>query len=74
MEVDLIIPKGEELIPIEIKSSYTFNLEFEKNLDKFLKLSNSPKGYVIYSGDLEKGEARVEHYNFSSVGKMLASN
>lgn len=53
-EVDLIIDEGENLIPIEIKSAYTFNKSFVKNLHYFSKLQNRPEslqGECLYSGN-----------------------
>lgn len=53
-EVDVIIDKGDSLIPIEIKSGHTINTEFFKNLLYWNKLSGMKKGYLIYGGDEEQ--------------------
>lgn len=51
-EVDLIIQKGYELIPIEIKSSQTYNTAFLDNLRYFHSLAKerAPKSFLIYDG------------------------
>ena len=54
-EVDLIFQSGSSLIPIEIKSSETFNSDFLKNLHFFKDLTKShcTNGFVIYAGQQE---------------------
>ncbi|MEM6396803.1 MAG: ATP-binding protein [Bacteroidota bacterium] len=52
-EIDLIIDKGIELQPIEIKSSSTFRSDYFKNIRKFASISDMPlkTPAVIYGGD-----------------------
>jgi len=57
-EVDLVIDEGNYLFPLEVKSSYTANPDFVKNLDYFIKLqkksrTKKPYGECVYSGDEE---------------------
>ncbi len=50
-EIDLLIDKGNEVIPIEIKSGQTYNETFRKGLKHWRKIYNSnQKGYVVYGG------------------------
>lgn len=49
-EIDLIVDKGDVLIPIEIKSGKTINNEYFKNLLYWKGLSGMNRGVVIYSG------------------------
>lgn len=60
-EVDVIIRKGNELVPIEIKSSKTFRTQFLKGLDYFSKAfkENVSKGYLIYAGE---GNINIRNY------------
>jgi predicted AAA+ superfamily ATPase len=52
LEIDLILNKGRNLIPIEIKSSVSFDPSFSKNISLFKKLSdNINEGFVVYGGD-----------------------
>jgi uncharacterized protein len=50
-EIDLIIDKGEVMLPVEIKSGKTINKDFFKNLDYWCKLSGATKSVLIYAGD-----------------------
>jgi predicted AAA+ superfamily ATPase len=51
-EVDIIFQNGRDLIPIEVKSSSTFNKKFSKGIEKFQNLTDkSQKGFILYSGD-----------------------
>lgn len=65
-EVDLIVKQGHDLIPIEIKSSQTFNKSFLKGLNYFKELTKDrvPKGYVVYTGNQsqEVGEFTLLDY------------
>lgn len=60
-EVDLIFQKGHEALPIEIKSSQTFNPQFLKGLRAFSKLAKERVfgGYLIYAG---KEEQKIEQF------------
>lgn len=53
-EIDIIIDQGISLLPVEIKSGKTITNEFFKNLDYWMKLSNTGSGFVIYGGDQEQ--------------------
>ncbi len=52
-EVDLIISKGSELLPVGIKSSQTFNDNLIKELNFWRSLTGNPDhpGVLIYGGD-----------------------
>jgi uncharacterized protein len=50
-EIDLIIDKGEVMLPVEIKSGKTINKDFFKNLDYWCKLSGATKSVLMYAGD-----------------------
>jgi len=52
-EVDMIIDRGTELIPVEIKSAQTIASDFFLNLNYWLQLSGDPDGAaaLIYGGD-----------------------
>lgn len=52
-EADLLIERQRRLIPIEIKSSMTWNHEFAKNIQWMQKrIPDVDAGHVIYAGDL----------------------
>ena len=51
-EIDLLVDYGLTILPIEIKSSKTFNPDFTNGISKFIRLSgiSARGGYIIYSG------------------------
>lgn len=65
-EVDVIYKKGHELIPIEIKSSKTFHIEFIKKLEFFQKIAKTRVScsYLIYAGDIEQNIGLTKILNF----------
>ncbi len=75
-EVDLIYRKShDELIPIEIKSSMTWNKDFAKNIKKVQKLSDKFKcGYVVYSGDLTPTVENVSFINYKNLAGIFVIN
>jgi uncharacterized protein len=54
-EVDLVLERGRNLIPIEIKSSSTWHSDFLKGCVHFSSLATEqvPETYIIYSGEQE---------------------
>lgn len=52
-EVDLIIDRGSELIPVEIKSAATLNPDFFKGIHKWKKVAgvDDKPAYLVYGGD-----------------------
>ncbi|MCL2066050.1 MAG: ATP-binding protein [Treponema sp.] len=72
LEVDLILCKGRDLIPLEIKSGATFDSSFSKNIKLFQKLSEDIKnGYVVYGGDKQANIEGTEFINFREVSAAL---
>ena len=68
-EVDLIVQNGNELVPIEIKSSQTWHSSFLKGIDYFKKLLGDRvlNGTVIYGGDDNR---TTENYRLRSYRKL----
>ena len=60
-EIDLIIDRGKEILPIEIKSSQTYNSSFCDPLKKWidLKENQTTKGLIVYAGDHVVGSQSV---------------
>lgn len=50
-EIDLLIEKNMELIPVEIKSGQTITNDYFKGLNFWNKITNSQGGYVVYGGE-----------------------
>jgi predicted AAA+ superfamily ATPase len=49
-EIDVIVDDGKNLLPIEIKSGSTFNVEFFKNITYWCNLSGAKKSVLLYAG------------------------
>ncbi len=49
-EIDLILDRGDFLLPIEIKSGSTYHSSWTKNIDWFNDLQQQFMSYVIYGG------------------------
>lgn len=56
IEIDCILEDGAELIPVEMKSGFTFNQEFFRNLSYWNRMGGyaADNGYVIYAGDITR--------------------
>lgn len=72
-EIDVIFKSGNNLTPIEIKSSKTFNSEFLNKVQFFQKLvqKRSPKGYVIYAGEQEQTIHSICLLNYINATKAI---
>ena len=73
-EVDIIFKEANKLIPIEIKASKTFNMQFLKGLNYFYELAKNrvPKGYLIYAGDHEQKMENFRIINYKHIDKIFA--
>jgi predicted AAA+ superfamily ATPase len=75
-EIDFIFQRGHNLVPIEVKSSKTFNKDFLKNFKFFQELvgKRCDQGFLIYGGDQEQkiGEVTLLNYNHSNL--LLAND
>jgi predicted AAA+ superfamily ATPase len=72
-EIDFLFKKGNELIPIEVKSAETFHKEF---LDKLMFFKNlvkdrAPSSYLVYAGHLEQKINDCELINFKHIEKVF---
>jgi len=72
-EVDVIYKKGHELIPIEIKSSQTYNQDFIKNLRNFQSFAEgrSPIAYLIYVGEQEQEIHSIRVLNYQHAVRVF---
>ena len=73
-EVDLLIKSGNELCPIEIKSSKTFNPIFLKGLKNFQAMvpERCNRAYLIYTGDHEQDINFICFLNFKHMNLIGA--
>jgi len=72
-EIDLILNENQNIIPIEIKATRTYNVSLADNIRKFLSFSHSSKNSaLIYAG---KENGKINNVNFVNFKKFLiASN
>jgi len=72
LEVDLLFKQGSRLIPIELKSSFTFNKVFAKGIKKFQQLTvNADAGYIVYAGDFTPTTDNYQVLNFIDIEKIF---
>ena len=73
LSLDIIIKVGNQLVPIEIKSSKTFNVDFLKGLKFFKSLvqDRMPSGFLIYSGDQEQSIDNLDIKNFHHIKEVF---
>ncbi|MBI5273562.1 MAG: ATP-binding protein [Chlamydiales bacterium] len=72
-EIDIIYKKGHDLIPIEIKSSKTYNSEFIEKLCYFQSIAKerAPYSFLIYAGDVEQRIQTTRILNFRHATTAL---
>jgi uncharacterized protein len=49
-EIDCIIERGLEMIPVEIKAGYTITSDYFVGLDYWYRLTNTTGGFIVYAG------------------------
>jgi uncharacterized protein len=73
VEVDVIYRRGNDLVPIEIKSSETFHHSFADSITKCQGYSNrATDGFVIYAGKMRHDCEQFQVLNFASCSKALS--
>lgn len=73
-EIDIIFKTGNELVPIEVKSSKTFSKDFLKNLKFFQKITEKRalKGFLIYSGEQESIVNDIHLLNYRHAKQTIS--
>jgi len=71
-EVDIVFKSGSSLVPIEVKSAQTFNSNFLKGLNYFVKLfpDGVTTGFVVYDGQVEQKVGQFEIINFRKIDQI----
>ncbi len=74
--VDFIFQAGHELIPIEVKSSKTVQMEFLRGVNSFMKLAESrcSKGFLIYAGKTTQSVHRCRIINYEQTKSCVMSD
>jgi predicted AAA+ superfamily ATPase len=73
-EVDLIYQRGHALVPIEIKSSRTYNPSFISGINSFKKIASDRcvGPHLIYSGDEEMKIGDVQLLNYRHAARIVS--
>lgn len=74
-EIDLIVKQGRSLMPVEIKSSMTFNADFIKPIRVFCereKAAHAPA--LIYAGEPLPDVHGVRCVNYGSAHALLTTD
>ena len=68
-EVDVLIKEEGEVTAIEVKSSMTYNKEFENTLRKLSGWIKTPvrRKVVVYAGDFENNAGEIEIINYKGL-------
>ena len=71
-EIDIIIKQGHQLVPIEIKSSQTYNSQYVKGIKLLQKIAPNrvARAYVIYAGDQRQQIGTVSLLNYHDSHKV----
>ena len=70
-EIDLIIDNNGKLLPIEIKSSQTYNEEFQRSLLKWNNYCGNKGGVLLYNGTMEmKTTENIQVLNWKNHKSM----
>jgi predicted AAA+ superfamily ATPase len=71
-EIDLVLPSGGDIVPVEIKSSAAFNASFADNIRRFRSFAeNIQDGYVVYSGAGNNRVKGVRYVNFREIADIV---
>ncbi len=72
-EVDLVVQRGADTVPIEIKSAATINRDFFKGLKKFKSsVDRADDGILIYGGSETRVQNGVQIANLNSLHEVLS--
>ncbi|OHD70507.1 MAG: AAA family ATPase [Spirochaetes bacterium RBG_13_68_11] len=73
-EVDLIVDRGDELFPVEIKSGRTLNADLLTGLDRWRGISGSTSGgCLVYGGNesLQRRETRIVSWHDLDAARLV---
>ena len=74
-EIDLLYKTGQELIPVEIKASRTYNADFHKGISHFFKMKGmETKGHIIYAGEKSMEINDIAVHNFLESRTIFNKN
>lgn len=71
-EIDVLIEKGEQLIPVEIKSGQTVTEDYFKSLEFWSRLTKTKAkpGYVIYAGEESQARKKGQVLSWKDLDRL----
>ena len=68
-EIDILVKEEGEITALEVKSSMTYNKEFESTLKKLSTWIKTPvrRKAVVYAGDFENNAGEIEIVNYKNL-------
>ena len=74
-EVDLLVDRGTELVPIEAKSGQTVNSSFFTGLRKWQEIAGDAAGsaWLVYGGDRRHGRENIEALPWREIEQLAKS-
>ena len=71
-EVDLIVRRQRQLLPVEIKAAMTFSTDMTKGIEHFQnRHPDTLPGAVIYAGDMATESEKFQLLNFYQTSKLI---
>lgn len=76
LEVDCVLDRGMELVPIEIKSGQTIASDFFRPLSRFSQLAGdlAGAGWVVYGGDRTEKRSSATVLPWKKIDNLVKSN
>jgi uncharacterized protein len=71
-EIDILLDKGSQLLPVEIKSGLTINQSYFKGLRKWVELAGTDAGkpYLIYAGNNNQKRLTVSVLSWRDISMV----
>ncbi|OGT67268.1 MAG: AAA family ATPase [Gammaproteobacteria bacterium RIFCSPHIGHO2_12_FULL_45_9] len=69
-EIDILLSRGEELIPIEVKSSQTITSDFLKGLGYWQDLTHNQEAYLVYAGDINQRRTQATCLSWKALSEI----
>lgn len=71
-EIDLLVERGAELVPIELKSGQTVAGDWFEPLEKYLAWSQAARGLLVYGGEARQTRRAVTVYGWREIERAAA--
>lgn len=73
LEIDLLLDRGTELVPVEAKSGQTVSRDFFTALERWRSLAGeaaAARGWLVYGGDRRESRSEVEVIPWREIGEL----